>query len=178
MLHLFEHLSIELQNLTGMELVCVRAEGARIARHDAVIPYDDESVGLEAGKVSLELIDSLVSADVPLDFQRRLQAFLRFAERQRLPVQDRAMVRAAEARDIPVIRIAGRIIQLGHGRNQRRLNGTETTRTNIVSNDLAANKDYARRMFRAVGLPVPAYERVYRRVTPSPPRSASAFPSS
>ena len=78
-------------------------------------------------------------------------------------MQDRALVRAAEARDIPVIRIAGRIIQLGHGSHQQRLNGTETTRTTIVSNDLAANKDYARRVFRAVGLPVPAYERVYRK---------------
>lgn len=159
--HLFEHLCIELQKLAGAELACVRAQGARIACDDAVIPYDDERVGLEAGKLSLELIESL-SANLPLDFEQRLQAFLRFAERQRLPVQDLALIRAAEARDIPVIRIAGRHIQLGHGRNQQRLNGTESTHTSIVSNDLAANKDYARRVFQAVGLPVPTYERVYR----------------
>src|SRR5262245_16620918 len=113
-LHLFEHVCIELQNLTGAELGCVRAQGARISGDDAVIPFEEESVGLEAGNLSLELIESLLSSDPgsdpllhpPLDFDRRLRAFFRFAERQRLPVQDRAVVLAAEARDIPVIRIA------------------------------------------------------------------------
>jgi cyanophycin synthetase len=161
-LHLFEHLCIELQNLTGAKLGCVSAQGARIAGDDAVIPYDEETVGLEAGNLSLELIESL-SGNLQLNFERRLQKFVRFAERRGLPVQDQALVRAAEARDIPVIGIAGRLIQLGHGRHQQRMNGTESTHTTIVSNDLAANKDYARRVFRAVGLPVPRYERVYRK---------------
>jgi cyanophycin synthetase len=160
--HLFEHIGIELQNLAGTTLGCVRPQGARIDVHDAVLPFEEERVGLEAGSLAVELIDSLRSTDSPPDFERRLQAFSRFAERQRLPLQDLAFVRAAEARDIPVLRIAGRLLQLGHGRHQQRVSGTETTRTNILSNDLAANKDYARRLFRAVGLPVPTYERVYR----------------
>ena len=162
LLHLFEHLCMELQNLTGPEFGCVRAQGIRIARGDAVIPYEDESTGLEAGKLSLELIESLSSVDPSPGFDSRLQAFFQFAERRRLPAQDAAMVRAAEARDIPVIRIVGRLIQLGHGRNQQRMNATETARTSIVSNDLAANKDYQRRVLRALGLPVPRYERVQR----------------
>jgi cyanophycin synthetase len=156
--HVFEHVGIELQNLTGAELRCVRAQGARIAEGDAVIPYEDERIGLEAGNLSLELIEG---EGVP-DVERRLRAFLRFAERQRLPVQDRAVVRAAEARDIPVIQVAGRVIQLGHGRHQQRMNATETTHTSIVGNTLAANKDYARRILLAAGLPVPLYERVHR----------------
>ena len=160
--HLFEHVCIELQNATGLELRCVRAQGARVADQDAVIPYEDERVGLEAGRVSLELIESMLSTEPPADLESRRRAFLRYAERHRLPVQDRAVVRAAEARDIPVIRIAGRLLQLGHGCHQQRMNGTETTRTSVVGNGLAANKDYARRVLRAVGLPVPMYERVSR----------------
>ena len=160
--HLFEHLCVELQNLAGAELDCVRANGACIERDDAVIHYGDESVGLEAGNLSLELIESLVAGRPP-DVERRLREFIRFAEKRILPVQDRELVRAAEARDIPIIRIAGRLIQLGQGCHQQRLNGTESTHTTIVSNDLAANKDYARRLFLAVGLPVPKYERVYRK---------------
>src|SRR4030095_950396 len=161
--HLFEHLCIELQNATGAELSCVRAQEVCVPRDVAVIPYDDEEVALEAGNLSLVLIEALSSATLPPGFERRLQAFLRFAQRQSLSAQDLAMIRAAEARDIPVTRIAGRLVQLGHGCHQRRLNGMETTHTSVVSNDVAANKDYARRMFRAVGLPVPRYERVSRR---------------
>ena len=164
--HLFEHLCIELQNSTGAELACVRGQGACVPRDVAVIPCDDEDVGLEAGNLSLVLIEALSSASsaaLPPEFKRRLRAFFRFAKRRSLPEQDLAMVRAAKARDIPVTRIAGRLLQLGQGRHQRRLNGTESTHTSVVSNDLAANKDYARRLFRAVGLPVPRHERVSRR---------------
>jgi cyanophycin synthetase len=159
--HLFEHLCIELQNLMDADLGCLRAEHDRADRHDAMIPFDDERVGLEAGTLALEAIESMLSSD-GFDWERRLRAFVRFAERVSLPVQDMAVVRAAEARDIPILRIGGRLIQLGHGRNQHRVNGTKTTHTNTFSNDLASNKDYARRMFRAFGLPIPTYERVYR----------------
>ena len=167
---LFEHLCIELQNLTGVELHCVRANGGGgIAVDDALVPYEDERVAIEAGRLALELMHSLLPADPPavdsalspVDCQRRVESFLQLAERRALSVQDRAIVRAAKARDIPVIRIAGRIVQFGHGRHQQRLSGTDTTRTNVVSNTLATNKDYARRVFGAVGLPVPSYERVY-----------------
>jgi cyanophycin synthetase len=162
--HLFEHACVELQNLAGLELGCVRGQGARVAPHEAVIPYDDDRVAREAATLSLELIDCLLSAGVsPADFERRLREFLELAEEHVLPVQDMAVVRAAEVRDIPVIRVAGRLIQLGHGRHQQRMSGTETTRTNIIGNDLASNKDYARRVCRAVGLPVPVYERVQRK---------------
>jgi cyanophycin synthetase len=160
--HLFEHVCIELQNLTGDELACVRAQGPRVAPDVAVVPFEDERVALEAGTLALALISSFLS-NRPARFEPRLQEFLQFAERQRLPVQDLAMVSAARTRDMPVLRIAGRLIQLGHGCHQQRLNGSETTHTNIVSNDLASNKDYARRILRAVGLPVPKYERAYRK---------------
>ena len=155
--HLFEHVCIELQNLTGVQLHCVRASSARIAADDAIIPYEDQKVGLAAGSLGLELIETS-----PAEFERRLARFLRFAERWMLPAQDLAVLRAAEARDIPILPIAGRIFQLGYGRHQHRISGTETTHTNIVGNDIAANKDYSRRLLRAVGLPVPRYERVSR----------------
>src|SRR5262245_16893878 len=73
--HLFEHVGIELQNLAGTTLGCVRPQGARIAVDEAVLPFEEERVGLEAGSLALELIGSLRSADPPPDFERRLQAF-------------------------------------------------------------------------------------------------------
>src|SRR5262245_18590584 len=44
-LHLFEHVAIELQRLTGAEIGCVRAGGARIMPSEAVVPYEYEEVG-------------------------------------------------------------------------------------------------------------------------------------
>jgi cyanophycin synthetase len=162
---LFEHLCIALENLTGLDLHCVRADGESgcIAVEDAIVPYEDERVGLEAGRLALELIDAWVGVGPPVDIPARVEEFRQFAERRALPIQDRAILDAARARDIPVTRIAGRIVQLGHGRLQQRISGTQTSRTNGIGSMLAANKDYARRVLAGVGLPVVAYERVDRR---------------
>jgi cyanophycin synthetase len=161
--HLFEHACIVLQSFAGARLTCVRAGGARIGQDEAVIPFDDERVVREAVNLAIEASAPPTSAESRPNWKRRLRGFVRFAKRDRLPVQDMAIVRAAAARDIPIIQIGGRLLQLGHGRHQQRVNGTKTTHTNTFSNDLAANKDYARRVLRAFGLPVPKYERVDRK---------------
>src|SRR5262245_37929847 len=62
--HLVEHVGVELQNLTGAELGCLRARGARIAEGDAVIPYEDERIGLEAATLTLELIEGPDAPDI------------------------------------------------------------------------------------------------------------------
>lgn len=168
--HCFEHLCIELQNLAGAELRCVRTkEWPGSEAQEAVYPYEDDEVGVEAARLAADFLSALFPTDLrssgapeAVDFRQRCEEFLRFAESRTLPVLDRALIRAARGRDIPVTRIAGRLMQLGHGRFQQRISGTKTTRTNVVSNDLAANKDYARRVLRELGLPVPRYERVYR----------------
>ena len=161
---LFEHLSIELQSLSGVELHCLSGNGGArsLAVDEAVVPYEDERVGIAAGKLALELIDGLVGGG-SVDIRSRVEEFRQFAERQALPMQDRAIVQAARARDIPVTRLAGRIVQLGYGRHQQRISGTQTTRLNGISSMLAASKDYSRRVLDAFGLPVVPYERVNRR---------------
>lgn len=167
--HLFEHVCIDLQNLAGAELSCARAGAADpIAANCAVLPYEEPEVCIEAARLASDLITSLTSAgtessseDSPqFDFGARFSEFARFAATTMLPVQDRALLRTARALDIPARRLVGRTIALGDGRFQHRLSATKTSLTNVVSNDLAANKDYSRRVFMDLGLPVPRYKRV------------------
>ena len=174
---LFEHLCIELENLTGVELHCVRANGEATALllDEALVPFEDEHVGIEAGKLALELMVALTDSS-PVDIPRRVEQFRQFAERRALPIQDRAIIGAARTRDIPVTRIARRVVQLGYGRHQQRISGTETTRLNGIGSMLSANKDYARRVLGAVGLPVVPYERVDRRLAAVAAAKRIGFP--
>jgi len=169
--HLFEHVCIELQKLAGADLACVRIdEWRRIGPFEAIVPCEDADVEVEAARLAGDWIRSLLPRARPskarrrrtFDFEARLADFLALARRTMLPVQDRELIRSAGVLDVPVIRLAGRIIQLGQGRFQQRLSATKTTLTNVVSNDLAANKDYARRVLGDLGLPIPRYERAYR----------------
>jgi len=170
--HLFEHVCIELQNLSGAGLACVRHGSAgQVGADGAAVPYVEPEVGVEAVRLASDLMVRLASEhpgssgadDQDPEFEERLRKFVEFATATMLPVQDRAMVRTARALDIPARRLVGRTIVLGEGRYQQRLSATKTSLTNVVSNDLAANKDYSRRVLMDVGLPVPRYERIYTR---------------
>lgn len=165
--HLMEHICISLQNLAGAELECVRSCDNRLDSNEAVIPYEDREVCIRAAGWARDLmVERAGKAGVntpPIDVAARTEEFLNFAAREMLPVQDRELIRAARASDIPVTVLAGRILVLGQGRFQQRVSGTKTSQTNIIGNDLAANKDYARRVLGDMGLPVPQYERVYSR---------------
>jgi len=169
--HLFEHACIELLRLAGCDAQCVRNENpARTAPNQAVVACEDTEVGTAAAELACDLFTSLLPSELPSEasgrpfrMARQLERFIRFASRRLLPIQDRELIRNARARDVPVSRLSGRIVQLGQGRYQERLSATKTTRTNIVSNDLAANKDYARRILADLGLPNPRYERVYHK---------------
>lgn len=160
--HLFEHVCVELQNLAGANLACTQCSGVEhIGPREAVVAYEEAEVCIEAARAACDLLACGEPQD--LDCAARIDALLVFAERKMLPVQDRALIETAKALDIPAMRLVGRIVTLGQGRFQQRLSATKTTHTSVVSNDLAANKDYARRILRDLGLPVPACERVYRR---------------
>ncbi len=169
--HLLEHVCIELLRLAGCETECVRTAAARpLGPAEAVVAGEDAGVCSAAAALGASLLSSLLPAELPsasaqpqpFDMDGQLRDFLRRAEQSLLPVQDRELVRTARACDVPVTRLAGRIIQLGQGRYQQRLSATKTSHTSAVGNDLAANKDYARRVLADLGLPVPRYERVYR----------------
>jgi cyanophycin synthetase len=167
--HAIEHVAVELQNQAGAELVCARSEATRpVGSKYALVPYEEAEVCEASVQLACELIEHLAASEsspddsFAVEFEPRIKSFLAMARRRMLPIQDRVFVRAALARDVPVRRIAGRTLQLGQGCHQSRVSATKTTRTNVVSNDIAANKDFSRRITEGLGLPTPRYERVYR----------------
>lgn len=167
--HLFEHVCIELQNLAGGEFACVRAHSlVPVAPEDAVVPYEDREVVIAAARLAATLLagapDAAAvagSATAPPAHAAELAKFIASALEIVLPVQDRALVRAARARDIPVTQLVGRFLALGQGRFQQRVSATSTTQTNSIASHLAANKTYTHRVLEAAGLPMARYERVY-----------------
>ncbi len=169
--HLFEHVCIVLQNRVGAELTCVRVTGSNdIDPGHATVPYEEAEVCSKAARLAGDLLVSLAAAEsgstdagaLEMDFLARFEKFARFAAGAMLPIQDRTLVRTARRLGIPAVRVVGRTVVLGQGRFQRRVNGTKTSLTNVVANDLASNKDQSRRFLHEYGLPAPRYERVRR----------------
>ena len=67
------------------------------------------------------------------------------------------IVRAAEARDIPWVRISDdwSLVQLGQGARQRRIWTAETSRTSAIAEAISRNKQLTKRILEAAGVPVP-----------------------
>lgn len=172
--HLFEHICMVLQDVVGVEPVCVRAEASHwLGVSDAAVSYvpeEDPDICLHSAQLAVELLAAAESGQLtrlPEDAERLgfdveilLSKFHAFVQKHRLKKQDHALISAARAGGIPVRKLAGRLLVLGHSRYQQRINGAKTSLTNVVSDDIAANKDYTRRILAYIGLCVPRYKRV------------------
>jgi cyanophycin synthetase len=87
--------------------------------------------------------------------------FIRFAQRRALGPSTHSLVRAAEARGIPWLRLNDQsLVQLGHGKYQQRIQATVTGRTPHISVELASDKEETNKILAGLGLPVPQQELV------------------
>jgi len=164
---LFKHLCLALQGAAGIELSCVRAQqiSSRLREDEVIVPYglyEDPDICLHAAQLAIELITIAESESPDIselqDVEAQLKEFRGFARARRLRKQDYAVIHAALANGIPVRKLVGRLLVLGHGQYQQRINEAKIGLINVVSHDIAENKDYTRRILSTIGLRVPRYK--------------------
>jgi cyanophycin synthetase len=163
--HILEHVAIELQNVAGEAVTFGKTRSNDVPGHyDVIYQYEQEDVGLEAGRLGITLLLSLLPPElrpagaVPpdFDFAGERDEFIRFAQRRALGPSTMSLVRAAEERRIPWIRLNDQsLIQFGHGRFQQRIQATVTSRTPHIAVELASDKEETNRLLANLGLPVP-----------------------
>jgi len=165
--HVMEHVALELQNVAGSDVTFGRTRSidGRPGFYNMVFQYKDATVGREASNLALNLLHSLLPADikpteappVDWDFSEARDRFIRFAQRREFGPSTGSLVRAAEARNIPWLRLNGySLVQFGQGRYQQRIQATTTGRTSNIAVELASDKEETNGILRDLGLPVPA----------------------
>ena len=169
--HVLEHVALELQNEAGEGVSFGKTRSADAPGvYDVVYQYRAERVGLEAGRLGMRLLASLLpeslrpSGLVPDGWALSddLERFIRFVQRNSLGPSTAALVRAAESRDIPWIRLNRySLIQFGQGRLQKRVQATITGETPHIAVEIASDKDEANAILEDLGLPVPRQSLVY-----------------
>ncbi|HTF87518.1 MAG TPA: cyanophycin synthetase [Planctomycetota bacterium] len=169
--HVFEHVTIELQNVAGAHVTFGRTRGTgEVGQYHVVFQYEQQEVGLEAANLALRLLHSLVPVELrpadsnvaSFDFGAERDAFIRYAQRRALGPSTASLVRAAEERDIPWLRLNKHsLIQFGHGKYQRRIQATITSETRHIAVEIASDKEETNRILADLGLPVPRQALVY-----------------
>ncbi len=169
--HILEHVAIELQNVAGAHVSFGKTRGNGVpGQYDVVYRYEHEEVGLEAGSLALALLDGILPEELRVrpdraakfDFPSARDEFIRFAQRRALGPSTDALIRAAEAREIPWLRLNRySLVQLGHGRYGKKVQATVTSETRQIAVEIASDKEETNRILRDLGLPVAEQRMVY-----------------
>ncbi|MEM7353103.1 MAG: cyanophycin synthetase [Acidobacteriota bacterium] len=168
--HILEHVAIELQNVAGAQVTFGKTRGnGEVGQYNVVYEYEQEDVGMAAGRLGLDLLHALIPADVrggdaksDFDFEEERDSFIRYAQRRALGPSTASLVRAAEDRDIPWQRLNRySLVQFGHGRYGKRIQATVTSETRNIAVEIASDKEETHNLLGDLGLPVPGQRLVY-----------------
>jgi cyanophycin synthetase len=162
--HVLEHCAIEVQNTAGAKVTFGKTRGTGVpGEYHVVYDYEEEEVGLEAGRLACRLINSLLPAelahvepgDEQFDWKRAQEEFIRMAQRLAFGPSTASLIQAAEARDIPWLRLNRySLVQMGHGKYQKRIQATITSETRHIAVEIASDKEETNRILGDLGLPV------------------------
>lgn len=117
-----------------------------------LVEYDEERVGVEAIKLALQLVATRASESLTETIAHLNSLY----QDVRLGPSTRAIVEAAQARNIPVKRLnEGNLVQLGHGKFLRRIWASETDQTSAIGEAIAQDKLLTKAILAPCGVPVP-----------------------
>ncbi len=163
--HIWEHVAIELQNVAGSTVTFGKTRGAgEHGVYNMIYQFEEEQVGLQAGQLAIDLLRHLLPDELvqpgekveDFDFNEACEDFIRSAQRRALGPSTQSLVQAARDRDIPWMRLNEySLIQLGHGRYQKRIQATITSETHYIAVELASDKEETNKILGDLGLPVP-----------------------
>lgn len=154
--HVIEHSALEIMNVAGHGVSFGRARQIGDSScYNIVFEYFDESTGLEAGKLAVQMIQNLCSQK-PFDINSGMNSVKEAMWRNGYGPSTQAIVDAALERGIPVTRIGkGSIIQLGYGKYHKKMECTLSDSTSCISVDISCDKTVTKELLHQAGIPVP-----------------------
>ena len=160
--HVIEHIALEIQTLAGMECGFGRTrETSTKGVYHVVFSYYEEKAGIFAAKASVAIAQALTD-NVPYDLASDIQKLREIREEERLGPSTGSIVDEAVKRQIPWIRLNRHsLVQLGYGKNQRRIQATIASTTSSIAVEIACDKEDTKNLLEAAEIPVPRGTVIY-----------------
>jgi len=154
--HILEHVTIELQNLAGMQTGFGKArETSTRGVYKVVVRSRHATVSRACLEAARDLVMAAIE-DRPFDVPATIVRLRDIADSYCLGPSTACIVDAATARKIPSIRLnEGNLVQLGYGARQHRIWTAETDQTSAIGESISSDKDLTKTLLQACGVPVP-----------------------
>ena len=155
--HIIEHVTIELLTLAGQTIKYGKT--MRIEEepgwYEIIFNYEAKEGAIEGFKQGYALVKTLLEQG-SFDLAQAVGQIKRVTAECELGVSTQVIVDACKERQIPVHRLnEGSLLQLGYGRNQRRIQATITDKTSCIAVDIACDKEMTKKILYDGGVPVP-----------------------
>jgi cyanophycin synthetase len=159
--HILEHVTLELQNLAGMQTGFGKARMTHVhGVYKLAFRTRQEQVGRAALEAGRDLLMAAIE-DHPYDVAGSVAHLRKLCDTLCLGPSTQNIVEAATERRIPHIRLNdGNLVQLGYGAKQHRIWTAETDRTSAIAENIASDKQLTKTLLQSCGVPVPAGEEV------------------
>ncbi|WP_269531186.1 cyanophycin synthetase [Chitinimonas sp. BJYL2] len=157
--HIMEHVAIELNNLAGLQTGFGQTRSTPVRGvYKVAVRARNEQVGRAAIVAARDIVMAAIN-DQPFDIDHTVQQLRDLVDDHHLGPSTACIVAAATERRIPHIRLnEGNLVQLGHGKAQRRIWTAETDRTSAIAEGISSDKDLTKSLLKSVGVPVPEGE--------------------
>ena len=154
--HILEHVVLELQTRAGMRTGFGKTRSTfERGIYKMAFRTRDEVAGRAALRLGHALLMAAIN-DEAFEVPAAIAELTDLVDRYCLGPSTAHIVDAATERGIPSIRLTeGSLVQLGHGAAQRRIWTAETDRTSAIGESIASDKDLAKSLLAACGVPVP-----------------------
>ena len=154
--HALEAATLHLQIQAGCPVTFSRTTPTpETGLYQVVVEYTEEQVGC----LALELAEQLCLAALnhqPFELEASVARLRELDEDIRLGPSTGSIVDAAVTRGIPYRRLTeGSLVQLGWGSKQRRIQAAEIDSTSAIAEFIAQDKELAKKLLHAAGVPVP-----------------------
>ncbi len=160
--HVIEHIALELQTLAGMETGFGRTrESDKKGVYHVVFSYYEAKAGIYTAKAAVKIAEALIAGE-PYNLEEDIQNLREIREDERLGPSTGSIVEEAIRRKIPYIRLNGSsLVQLGYGKNQKRIRATIASTTSSIAVEIACDKEETKTLLEAAEIPVPRGRIVY-----------------
>lgn len=154
--HVIEHVALEMQSLAGMDCGFGRTHGTgTYGIYDVIFSYQLENAGLYAANAAVEFVRAIAEQQ-EYDLLNDLRILEDIFIHEGLGPSTQALVTEAEKRKIPYKRyLDTSLILLGHGRQQKKLWASTTSKTSAIGMDIACDKELTKQILDANFIPTP-----------------------
>lgn len=171
--HVMEHCALEIQGVAGIEVSFGRTRSTDVpGQYNMVYAYHQKDAGLDASRLAMRLLMHLLPKalqeqvdydfDGEFEWECELRDYVLQAQRREFGPSTGSLIKAAEERDIPWIRLNKySLVQFGHGKYQQRIQATITSETRHIAVEISCDKEDTHNLLNDLGLPVPQQRIVY-----------------